>query len=197
MATSERQRDPTASEVHPGGASGEDGFWADRPLGEEPRLRDLAEEPEEGGAPWFAVVAIVLAVGLGLLVVTTGLGAETPFYTVDQAVAAGAVEPGERLRLKGIVEPGSVVGSPGSIERSFRIAEKGESVPVHYAKALPDTFQEGMEVVTEGTIGDDGAMAADEVLVKCPSRYEGQAPTAEGGAQASPEGPGAAQGASD
>lgn len=198
MAAGERQHEPAATAAPPEGLPAEEDLWAQRPLGDEDLLLDaqLDHEETEGGAPWYAVLAVVVALGIGLLVVTTGLGAETPFYTVDEAVAAEAVEAGARLRIKGIVEPGSVTGSPGEIGRSFAIAEKGKSLRVQYDRALPDTFQEGMEVVAEGEVGDDGVLVADEVLVKCPSRYEGQAPTAEGGVVGGEAGgPGPAAGA--
>ena len=36
-----------------------------------------------------------------------------------------------------------------------------------------------MEVVAQGRIDKNYVMAADESVVKCPSRYEGNAPTGE------------------
>jgi cytochrome c-type biogenesis protein CcmE len=109
-----------------------------------------------------------------------GFKSETYFYTVDQAVAQGPALPGQTIRVKGLVEPGSVVTEKGKLGTTFRVAEKGHSLAVSYDKALPDTFKEGMEVVVQGNVDSHYTLTADEVLVKCPSRYEGQAPTAAG-----------------
>lgn len=135
-------------------------------------------EESSGGVSWLLVVGLlVAAVGVTFLAVD-GMGAETYFYTVDQAVAQGTDIVGQNVRVKGKVEPGSIVGKAGELERAFRVIENGESIAVVYAKAMPDTFDENMEVVVEGVVGKDMTIDASEVLVKCPSRYEGAPPTA-------------------
>lgn len=148
---------------------------------------DALLEPEEsaGGLAWWTVLGIVLVVLVVGVVIVDGFKSETYFYTVDQAVAQGTDLPGQRIRVKGTVEPGSVVGTDGELGRQFRIAEGGKSIRVTYHKAMPDTFDENMEVVVQGTVNDDMIVEADEVLVKCPSRYEGNPPTAHDQKQAS------------
>jgi cytochrome c-type biogenesis protein CcmE len=143
-------------------------------------------EPSEGsGIGIGSVIGIVIvAIAIGF-VVYDGLKSETYFYTVDQAIAQGADLPGQQVRVKGIVEPGSIVGEQGHLGREFRIAENGRSLAVVYDKAMPDTFEENREVVVQGEVDDDMTIVADEVLVKCPSRYEGNPPTATEKPQAS------------
>jgi cytochrome c-type biogenesis protein CcmE len=43
---------------------------------------------------------------------------------------------------------------------------------VHHQGPLPDTFQEGRDVVVDGRYGRDGVFEASTVLTKCGSRYE-------------------------
>jgi cytochrome c-type biogenesis protein CcmE len=43
---------------------------------------------------------------------------------------------------------------------------------VHYQGPLPDTFQEGRDVVIEGQLTSGGTFEASTVLTKCGSRYE-------------------------
>lgn len=124
---------------------------------------------------WLLVIA--LAVGFVCYILFDGMKSETYFYEVDKAVAQGSALVGKTIRIKGKVEEGSVVGEAGQLERTFSIAERGKSLRVRYTKALPDTFKEGMEVVAQGKVDHHYVMQADEVLVKCPSRYEGGAPT--------------------
>lgn len=142
---------------------------------EEGRLEPEPDKPQ-GLALWSVLAIVGVAVAIGF-VIFDGLKSETYFYTVDQAVAQGADLPGKKVRVKGTVEPGSIEGKDGELGRTFRIAEQGKSLRVTYARAMPDTFQEDVEVVVQGVVQDDMTIEADEVLVKCPSRYEGSPPT--------------------
>jgi len=145
------------------------------------------DEDEEQGMPLGWIVAIMCAAAFVGYILFDGFKSETYFYEVDQAVAQGSSLVGKTVRIKGIVEEGSVVGEEGSLGRQFALAERGKSLRISYDKALPDTFKEGMEVVAQGTVNENYVLVADEVLVKCPSRYEGQAPTA--GGEGTSEGP--------
>ncbi len=138
-------------------------------------LEELNAEERGLGIGW--VVAILLAVGMVGYMLFDGFKSETYFFEVDKAVSEGSALIGKEVRLKGVVEPGSVEGKDGVLGKRFRIAEKGKSIQVYYDKALPDTFQEGMEVVAQGTVDGDYVLQANEVVVKCPSRYEGAPPT--------------------
>jgi cytochrome c-type biogenesis protein CcmE len=135
---------------------------------------DLESSPADTDTNWVIVAAIVIAAALVGYVVFDGLGAETYFYSVDQAVAQGDDLIGETVRIKGQVEPGTIEGEDGTLGRKFRIAQKGKTIWVTYDRALPDTFEESVEVVAQGTVDANGVLVADEVMVKCPSRYEGQ-----------------------
>ena len=142
------------------------------------RLEDYAEPEEQGMHPFFLVL-LLGALAFGGYMMLDGFESETYFYEVDKAVAQKSGIVGKTIRIKGKVEPGSVVGKDGTLGRTFRLAEKGKSLTVTYDKALPDTFKEGMEVVAQGRVDQNYVMKADEVVVKCPSRYEGNAPTGE------------------
>jgi cytochrome c-type biogenesis protein CcmE len=52
---------------------------------------------------------------------------------------------------------------------------------VIYRGIAPDTFTDGVDVVVEGRMGEDGTFHATTLLAKCASRYE-NAP-GEGGGQ--------------
>lgn len=137
-------------------------------------LGDL--DASSGGAGvniWLIVAGLVVVGVLAGFVIFDGFEAETYFYDVDQAVAQGDDLIGRTVRIKGQVETGTVQGKAGDLGRTFRIAEKGASIWVTYEGVLPDTFEEGVEVVAQGTVDEDYKLVADEVLVKCPSRYEG------------------------
>ena len=132
----------------------------------------------EGGLNWRFVVGLLVA-GAGIAyLVTDGIGSETYFFEVDEAVARSSSLVGERVRVKGTVVEGSIEGAEGTIGRDFTLSAKGETIRIQYDQAMPDTFKEESKVVATGELASRGTLEADKVLVKCPSRYEGKPPTA-------------------
>ena len=140
-------------------------------------------EPEVSGMHPGWILVILAAVGVVCFMLMDGLKSETYYYEVHNAVAQGPDLVGQKVRIKGVVEDGSIIGEDGKLGRKFAISERGKSLRVTYDRALPDTFEEGVEVVALGTVDADYVLVVDEVLVKCPSRYEGGAPTGDPGSQ--------------
>ncbi len=93
------------------------------------------------------------------------------FFFDPSQVAQGEAPEGERFRLGGMVEKGSVVRAPGSLQVQFIVTDFQRSVPVHYSGVLPDLFREGQGVVAHGRLGTDGVFNADEVLAKHDEKY--------------------------
>jgi cytochrome c-type biogenesis protein CcmE len=54
----------------------------------------------------------------------------------------------------------------------FEVTDGAKSFPVSYRGIAPDTFTDGVDVVVEGRMDQDGTFAATTVLAKCASRYE-------------------------
>jgi cytochrome c-type biogenesis protein CcmE len=94
----------------------------------------------------------------------------TYFFDPTQVVA-GKVTAGQRFRLGGMVEKGSVVRTPGSLDIAFVVTDFKSSVPVKYSGVLPDLFKEGQGVVTHGRLESSGTFVADEVLAKHDENY--------------------------
>lgn len=110
----------------------------------------------------------VLACAVGL--VLWGLSGEIAlFKTPTDLVQAGA-EPGQRLRIGGLVKEGSVSRDGGTTVR-FEVTDTANAVPVTYTGLLPDLFREGQGVVAEGVLRPDGLFTADTVLAKHDENY--------------------------
>jgi cytochrome c-type biogenesis protein CcmE len=76
------------------------------------------------------------------------------------------------FRVHGLVAEGSVKQKKGGAgDYTFDIVYEGETLSVHYADMVPDTFAEGGEVVLTGTL-ENGRFEATEMSAKCPSKYE-------------------------
>jgi cytochrome c-type biogenesis protein CcmE len=98
------------------------------------------------------------------------LGQRTSYFYMPADIAAATIAPGERIRLGGLVEKGSVVRGQGT-EVTFAVADGAASVKVAYAGILPDLFREEQGIVTEGAFAADGMFRADSVLAKHDETY--------------------------
>lgn len=133
------------------------------------------------GMSIWAVLALLIGVGAALYVILNGADEAVYAYTVDQATEQVGDLQGKVFRVRGTVQEGSIVHKPGTLLTRFDIVHKGKTLTISYTKPLPDTFQAGVEVIAEGELSPDGALDADNVVAKCPSKYEEGAPTAKGG----------------
>lgn len=78
---------------------------------------------------------------------------------------------GQRLRIGGMVMPGSVRRDPNSLKVNFSIYDAEGSVDVSYEGILPDLFREGQGVVVQGELGEKNHLLAKEVLAKHDENY--------------------------
>ena len=92
------------------------------------------------------------------------------FYTPTQVFADEAPK-GRAFRIGGLVESGSVVRSPTSVEVRLRVTDNARAIPVIYQGILPDLFKEGKGVVAQGALGADGTFVASQVLAKHDENY--------------------------
>jgi cytochrome c-type biogenesis protein CcmE len=92
------------------------------------------------------------------------------FFYSPSEVATMQIAPGQRFRLGGLVETGSVLRGEGTTIR-FVVTDKTKTLPVTYTGVLPDLFREGQGVVAEGMLAADGTFQADNVLAKHDEKY--------------------------
>jgi cytochrome c-type biogenesis protein CcmE len=119
----------------------------------------------------FALIgAAAIVLGIGGALVLFALQDSIVFFNSPSDVAAKPIKPGTRLRLGGLVAPGSVMrGDP--LEMHFEITDGNRSIKVAYRGILPDLFREGQGVVAEGRLEPNGDFRADTVLAKHDETY--------------------------
>ncbi|MGA2564441.1 MAG: cytochrome c maturation protein CcmE [Steroidobacteraceae bacterium] len=119
----------------------------------------------------YWVLAILAGVSVAGLLALRAFEQNVMFYFDPSTIAAGQVHTGQRFRLGGMVEKGSVVRTPGSLDVRFVVTDFRHSIGVHYDKVLPDLFREGAGVVAHGRLDEHGTFIADEVLAKHDEKY--------------------------
>jgi cytochrome c-type biogenesis protein CcmE len=124
--------------------------------------------------------AVLLVIGLITAAVATMLYALQQnidlFYTPSQLVDGLGKDnikpqPGQRLRIGGMVVVGSVKRDPQSLKVSFDLVDTGPVVRIEYEGILPDLFREGQGIVAQGVLVDATTIAATEVLAKHDEEY--------------------------
>ena len=117
----------------------------------------------------------VIAGGVGFIALAAALtfyalGQRTSYFYMPGDLTTASVAPGERIRLGGLVEKGSILRGQGT-EVAFAVTDTANTVKVRYAGILPDLFREEQGVVTEGAFAADGVFVADSVLAKHDETY--------------------------
>ena len=110
----------------------------------------------------------VLAVAVLLVLFT--MKDSIVFFNSPTDVVEKHVAPGARIRLGGLVAPGSVSRGEALAVR-FDVTDGNHAIAVTYQGVLPDLFREGQGVVAEGTLDGAGVFKADNVLAKHDETY--------------------------
>ena len=109
----------------------------------------------------------VLAIAAGL--VLYALSDAIVFFNSPTDIVEKHIAPGTRIRVGGLVKPGSVQRGE-NLNIRFEVTDGKHDVPVRYQGIVPDLFREGQGVVTEGKL-EAGVIMADMVLAKHDERY--------------------------
>lgn len=124
----------------------------------------------------FVVLGGIILTAL-IYLMYVGIETGSMYYlSVSEFVAQRDSLNGRKVRVNGELLVGSVRYNPKDLELRFILKDKktGDTLPVLYRGAPPDLLeQEGVSVVAEGTYDEKRELFdADQLLVKCPSKYE-------------------------
>jgi cytochrome c-type biogenesis protein CcmE len=114
--------------------------------------------------------ASLAVLGLAAALVLSALRESIVFFNSPTDVVEKHVGPGTRIRLGGLVKPGSVERGDNLAVR-FEVTDGNRAIKVAYQGILPDLFREGQGVVTEGALDTAGVFKADAVLAKHDETY--------------------------
>ncbi len=113
-----------------------------------------------------SIGVLALAVGLVLNAMTGAI----VFFNSPTDVMDKHLSPGTRVRIGGLVKPGSVQRGD-NLDIRFEVTDGQHDVAVRFQGIVPDLFREGQGVVAEGKIERGNVIAADTVLAKHDERY--------------------------
>ena len=120
-----------------------------------------------------ALIGLLVASAIGLMLYALNDSIDL-FYTPSEIIEGkNGQKPqvGQRLRIGGMVVPGTVSRDPDSLAVSFDLVDTGPAVTVTFTGILPDLFREGQGIVATGVLTDSRQINAQEVLAKHDEEY--------------------------
>ncbi|WAT01544.1 cytochrome c maturation protein CcmE [Rouxiella chamberiensis] len=124
-------------------------------------------------------LALIVLVGLGLATTLVMYALRSNidlFYTPSEILQGKGQDHemptvGQRLRIGGMVMPGSVKRDDKTLEVHFKIYDARGAIAVTYYGILPDLFREGQGVVAQGVMEANNVVMAKQVLAKHDENY--------------------------
>jgi len=158
----------------------------------------------EGNTPGrikFIVGGLLIVAAVIYLIVSSTRASAQYFLTVEELSAKGDDVVGRDLRISGAVIGETIQYDPQTLDLTFTIAhipgdnkdieaQGGLALVLHeavedptrsrvevvYNGPKPDLLRDEAQAIVTGEVGEDGVFYADELLLKCPTKYEEAVP---------------------
>jgi cytochrome c-type biogenesis protein CcmE len=154
-----------------------------------------------GGRAKFIVGGLLIVAAVVYLIVTSTQASAQYFLTVDELTERAGSDIGREVRISGAVMGDTVVYEPETLTLEFTVAHvPGDNseieaqgglgkvlydavndpnrshLQVVYVGPKPDLLRHEAQAIMTGELGEDGIFYADELLLKCPTKYEEAVP---------------------
>lgn len=160
---------------------------------------------KSSGRTKFLVGGVLILAAVGYLIVSSTQAAAQYFLTVEELAAKADSVGSRNVKVSGAVVGETIAYDPQSLTLSFAIANVPGDIKeieasgglaaaleaavlnptaarmrVVYIGPKPDLMRDQAQAILTGHLGEDGVFYADEVLLKCPTRYESELPEQSG-----------------
>ncbi len=148
----------------------------------------------------FVVGGALMLIAVVLLIITSIKGNAQYYLTIEELVSGQAGRT-ENIRVSGVVLGESITYDPVNLLLRFTVAHiPGDNAEIEalgglaqvlhdasqnpgnarldvvYNGVKPDLLKNEAQAIITGSLGSDGVFYAEELLLKCPSRYEDSLP---------------------
>jgi len=153
------------------------------------------------GRSKFIIGGLLILAAVAYLIISSTQASAEYFMTVDELKADGPTIVGKSLRVSGAVIGDTIQYDPQTLELTFEVAHvPGDNAEVEadgglakvlheavtdpsrarikviYVGVKPDLMRDEAQAIMTGQVGQDGIFHADELLLKCPTKYEEAVP---------------------
>ena len=126
------------------------------------------------GAIKFFVGGLVILAAIAYVLFNSFQANAVYYYTLREFNAQQSKLAGQTIRINGPLDKDSIQIDQKTSVLKFNLKDGDLVLPVVYRGIAPDTLKTGESVVAEGRVDATGVFQADNILVKCPSKYEEQ-----------------------
>jgi cytochrome c-type biogenesis protein CcmE len=164
-----------------------------------------ATSPSPGGVflgrGKFIIGGLAIVAAIVYLIASSTQAAAQYYLTIDEVQERGDAVLGRNLRISGAVDGATIEYDAQSLTLHFTVANvpadldqieqagglaevlhqavidpNARRLQVVYIGPMPDLLRNEAQAIVTGHLGEDGVFYADELLLKCPTRYEEQIP---------------------
>lgn len=165
--------------------------------------KELIGKPATNSRVKFLIGGLLIVAAVVYLIATSlaSPGGAQYFLTVDELRQKHGDMLGQKVRISGAVIGDTIAYDSENLDLRFEIAHvpgdnavveqqgglaavlhqavenpNANRITVVYNGVMPDLLQHEAQAIATGELGDDGIFYADELLLKCPTKYEEAAP---------------------
>ncbi len=160
------------------------------------------ENTHSGGRIKFIIGGLLIVAAVVYLIFSSTAAGAQYFLTVDELLTKSEAMQGRDVRLSGAVVGDSIQYDPQTLQLSFTIASiPGDNAEVEAAGGLakvlhdavvdpgrarvqviyngvkPDLLRDEAQAIITGKLDSSGMFQAEELLLKCPTKYEEAVPS--------------------
>ena len=154
-----------------------------------------------GSRAKFIIGGLLIVAAVVYLIVSSTQAAAQYYLTIDEMLAKEGEVYGRAIKLAGAVDGDTVTYDTDTLTLEFAMANvpadqdeieaggglakvlydalrdpNASRLHVVYVGPKPDLLRHEAQAIVTGNMGDDGVFYADELLLKCPTRYEEEVP---------------------
>lgn len=159
-------------------------------------------KPRAGGRVKFIIGGLLIIAAVVYLIVSSTKANAQYFMTVDELKAKGSQIADRELRVSGAVIGDTIQYDSANLTLTFEVAhvpgdnkdieaQGGLAAVLHsavtdptrnrmkvvYNGVMPDLLRDEAQAIMTGTMDKDGVFHAQELLLKCPTKYEDAVPS--------------------
>jgi cytochrome c-type biogenesis protein CcmE len=154
-----------------------------------------------GGRIKFILGGLLIVAAVVYLIASSTQAAAQYYLTIDELVAKAETVGDRDIRISGAVDGETINYDAQTLTLQFTVVnvpadtdeieaagglaevlhealqdEDATRLDVQYEGPMPDLLRHEAQAIVTGRMGEDGVFYADELLLKCPTRYEEEVP---------------------
>jgi cytochrome c-type biogenesis protein CcmE len=154
-----------------------------------------------GGRIKFILGGLLIVAAVVYLIASSTQAAAQYYLTIDELVAKAETVGDRDIRISGAVDGETINYDAQTLTLQFTVVnvpadtdeieaagglaevlhealqdEDAARLDVQYEGPMPDLLRHEAQAIVTGRMGEDGVFYADELLLKCPTRYEEEVP---------------------